>query len=386
MLSDDLPSGVTFVSAAPASAGCSAAGQQVTCGLGTLVAGATAPPITIVASVPASTAAGTITNTATVSSVTPDPNLTNNSSAGTTVAASADVAITKSASTSPFSAGQAASYTLTATNNGPSDAQAVAVTDALPSGLTFSAAVPSQGSPCTQEAGTVTCNLGPLSAGAKATVIINVIVNPSTSGTVTNTATVASTTPDPDVSNNTGSVTTPVTPITPGPPVVSADMAITKIGAPNPVFDGDALTYTLSVVNNGPSSAQAVTVSDPLPAVFAFGSVSTTIGTCTQSSGTVTCDLGTMATSAKATVTIVGTAHPGTPAVSFTNTATVSSTTSNPDPGQQLGLVHVGLFSPGTTIAKTSGSPKPVTAGNNLTYTLKVSNGGPDAGHRRDRV
>ena len=376
-VTDELPSGATFVSAAPASADCTAVGQQVTCGLGTLAAGATAPAITIVARVQASTPPGTITNTATVSSVTPDPDPTNNSSsASTTVAASADVAITKSASPSSFVAGQPASYTLTATNNGPSDAQSVVVTDTLPSGLTFSAAVPSQGSPCTEAAATVTCNLGALSAGGKATVIINVTVNPSTSGTVTNTATVASPTPDPDLSNNTDTIVTPVT-LTPVPPVVSADMAITKIGAPNPVFNGNALTYTLSVVNNGPSSAQAVTVSDPLPAEFAFGSVSTTIGTCTQSSGTVTCDLGTMAASAKATVTIVGTAHPGTPAVSFTNTATVSSTTPDPDLANNSASFTSDFFGADVAITKV-GSPKPVTAGNNLSYTLKVSNDGPD--------
>ncbi len=375
-VTDELPSGVTFVSAAPASAGCAAVGQQVTCGLGTLAAGTTAAPVTIVASVQASTPPGTLINTGTVSSVTPDPDLTNNSSsAGTMVAGSADVAITKVPSPNTFSAGQAASYTLTATNNGPSYAQAVTVTDALPGGLTFSSAVPSQGIPCTQAAGTVTCHLGPLPAGAKATVIINVTVGPSTSEAVTNTATVASTTPDPDVSNNTDTVVTPVSPL---PPVVSADMAITKIGAPNPVFNGNALTYTLSVVNNGPFSAQAVTVSDPLPAEFAFGSVSTTIGTCTQSSGTVTCDLGTMAASAKATVTIVGTAHPGTPAVSFTNTATVSSTTPDPDPTNNSASFTSDFFGADVAITKV-GSPKPVTAGHNLTYTLKVSNGGPDA-------
>ena len=349
----------------------------MTCGLGTLAAGATAPPITIVASVQASTPPGTMTNTATVSSVTPDPDLANNSSsASTTVAASADVAITKSASPSSFLAGQPASYTLTATNNGPSDAQSVVVTDTLPSGLTFSGAVPSQGSPCSQATGTVTCNLGDLPAGSKATVLINVTVNPSTSGTVSNTGTVASPTPDPDLSNNTDTIVTPVT-LTPVPPVVSADMAITKIGAPNPVFNGNALTYTLSVVNDGPSSAQAVTVRDPLPAQFAFGSVGTTIGTCTQSSGTVTCDLGTMAIGAKATVTIVGTAHPGTPAVSFTNTATVSSTTPDPDPANNSSSFTSDFFGADVAITKV-GSPKPVTAGNNLSYTLKVSNDGPD--------
>ena len=106
--------------------------------------------------------------------------------------------------------------------------------------------------------------------------------------------------------------------------------------------------------------------------------MSTTTGTCAQSSGTVTCDLGTMAAGAKATVTIVGTAHPGTPAVSFTNTATVSSTTPDPDATNNSASFTSDFYGADVAITKV-GSPKPVTAGNNLTYTLKVSNSGPDA-------
>ncbi len=376
VVTDQLPSGVTFVSAAPPSARCTAVGLQVTCNLGTLAAGATAAPITIVVNVPASTPAETIANNAYVSSQTPDPNPDNNhASAPTTVDPSADVAITKAASASQFVVGQQASYTLTATNHGPSDAQAVTVTDPLPGSLVFVSATPSQGSPCTETAGTVTCHLGTLPAGAKATVVISVAVNPAPSGTVTNTATVASTTPDPDDSNNTDTVVTPVVLV---PPVVSADVAITKIGAPNPVFNGDALTYTLSVVNNGPDPAQAVTVSDPLPAQFVFKSVSTTAGTCTESSGTVKCDLGTVAVGDKVMVTIVGAAHLGTPPASFTNTATVSSTTPDPDLSNNTASFTSDFFGADLAITKV-GSPKPVTAGHNLTYTLKVSNDGPDA-------
>ncbi len=376
VVTDVLPPGVSFASALPPSAGCAAVGQQVTCTVGTLAAGATAPAIKIVATVSGSTPAGTITNTAAVSSLTPDPNPDNNhSSATTTVGTSADVSITKSASPSAFSGGLAATYTLTATNHGPSDAQAVTVTDTLPSGLTFVSAVPSQGSPCTEPAGTVTCDLGTVPAGGTATVTINVTVNPSTSGTVTNTATVASTTPDPDLSNNKDTLVTPVTPVP--PPLVSADVSITKIGAPNPVFNGNALTYTLSVVNNGPSSAQAVMVSDPLPFEFAFGSVSATAGSCTESAGTVTCDLGAMASGDKATVTIVGTAHLPTPPASFTNTATVSSTTPDPDLSNNAASFISDFFGADLAITKV-GSPKPATAGKDLTYTLKVSNDGPD--------
>ena len=73
-----------------------------------------------------------------------------------------------------------------------------------------------------------------------------------------------SATPDPDHSNNTDTIHTPVAP--------SADVAIDKKGAPNPVTAGNTLTYTLEVVNHGPSDAQGVTVSDPLPAEVAYRS------------------------------------------------------------------------------------------------------------------
>ena len=128
-----------------------------------------------------------ISNTAIVQSLTHDPNYLNNfGSAKVTVDTSADVAITKSATPAPFVPGGPARYTLTATNHGPSDAQAVTVTDSLPADLTYLAAIPSKGS-CTEAGRTVTCDLGTLPAGAKATVTIDVVVHASTTGTVTNT-------------------------------------------------------------------------------------------------------------------------------------------------------------------------------------------------------
>ena len=89
-------------------------------------------------------------------------------------------------------------------------------------------------------------------------------------------------------------------------------MAIVKTGAPNPVIAGNTLTYTLEVVNHGPSDAQDVTVSDPLPAEVTYISSSTTTGTCTEASEIVTCELGTLAVGGTHTITIVTTAEPGT--------------------------------------------------------------------------
>ena len=180
----------------------------------------------------------------------------------------------------------------------------MAVTDDLPPGLTFVNASPSQGSPCTNASGKVTCDLGTLPAGAGATVTVNVTVDASTTGTVTNTATVGSSTFDPDHRNNMDTIDTPVD--------ASADVAIEKGGSPNPVVAGNTLTYTLTVVNHGPSDAHDVKVSDPLPAEVAYRSLTSTAGTmCAEASGTVTCDLGTLAVNGTATIAIVTTAHPG---------------------------------------------------------------------------
>ena len=120
---------------------------------------------------------------------------------------SADLSITKTDSPDPVSVGQTLTYTLTAKNNGPSNATGVKVTDNLPSGVTFQSATPSQGS-CSQASGTVTCNLGNLANGASATVEIK--VTPQSAGTITNTAIVRGNEADADTSNNQASAQTTV--------------------------------------------------------------------------------------------------------------------------------------------------------------------------------
>jgi uncharacterized repeat protein (TIGR01451 family) len=117
-----------------------------------------------------------------------------------------------------------------------------------------------------------------------------------------------------------------------------ADLAITKSGAPNPVLSGNRLTYTVTVTNNGPTSATGVTVTDPLPDSVHFNSVTASQGTCTRTTttnplpkgGTLTCSLGNLANGASAAVTIVVTA---TTPDTLTNTASVSGNEADPSPG-----------------------------------------------------
>jgi uncharacterized repeat protein (TIGR01451 family) len=109
--------------------------------------------------------------------------------------------------------------------------------------------------------------------------------------------------------------------------VNGADVAITKTG-PATVTEGHNLTWTLTARNNGPATATAVTVSDPLPANTTF--VSASAG-CSFAAGTVTCAAGTLAPGQTKVFTV--TALAGSAGGSITNTAGVAAAQSDPVPG-----------------------------------------------------
>ena len=74
---------------------------------------------------------------------------------------------------------------------------------------------------------------------------------------------------DPDLGNNTATVTTTV--VSRG---LEADLAIATLSAsPDPVNVGSELTYTISVINNGPDTSDDVVVTDSLPENVEFLSV-----------------------------------------------------------------------------------------------------------------
>ncbi|HET6770157.1 MAG TPA: S8 family serine peptidase, partial [Actinomycetota bacterium] len=123
----------------------------------------------------------------------------------------ADVTLLKTDPPGRAPTGRNLMYTLTVTNIGPDVALGVMVIDQLPASVAFVSATSTQGS-CGHSSGTVTCNLGTLGAGATAT--IDIVVKPTVPGTITNTASVSASTPDPVGSNNTDSESTSVCRIT----------------------------------------------------------------------------------------------------------------------------------------------------------------------------
>lgn len=333
--------------------------------IGTLAAGETFL-VTIRGRVNPSTPVGTIENTAVVSSDTPDPNPENNTdTAETPVAASADVLVRKTADRTPALPGQVFGYTITVTNAGPSDAQGVTLIDAVPAVLQSPVFSVDGGSTFAPWVSPYT--IGTLAAGASRTVLIRGTLSPSATGQIVNTAVAESTTPDPNPDNNISTDETPVQP--------SADISITKRSSPNPVAVGGQLTYTLLVANSGPSTAENVVLSDPLPAGLENAEISTDGGaTFVPFSGTYL--VGNLAAGGVAELLIRATVS-SFAAGSLTNTAVVSSDTPDPDPENNTDTeVTPVIPSADLSIRKTS-APNPVRPGEVLTYTLTVSNAGP---------
>ena len=223
---------------------------------------------------------------------------------------------------------------------------------------------------CSQKNGKVTCQLGDMANAASATV--SIVVTPQSTGVITNSATVDSHTADPVVSNNDASATSNVRPL--------ANLSLTKSDAPDPVLAGQLLTYTLSVANAGPSSAPGVTVTDTLPAGVTFNSATPSQGTCSHSSGTVTCAMGTIANGQGASVAISVTPQN---AGSITNQASVSSDNVDLVPGNNSASASTTVNPAADLSIVKSDSPDPVSSGQQLTYTLGVGNCRALGRHRR---
>ena len=122
----------------------------------------------------------------------------------TSVAPVADVALGQSVSSALVNAGSNVTFAISVTNFGPNTASSVTVTDTLPAGLSFVSADSTLGTPV-NNGGIVTCALGDMASGDRATITIQTMA--TTSGLKTNLANTASPTLDPTSANNTMSAT-----------------------------------------------------------------------------------------------------------------------------------------------------------------------------------
>jgi uncharacterized repeat protein (TIGR01451 family) len=374
--SDTLPAGLTFVSltqdTGPA-ASCNTSGT-ISCTISLLGNGQSAQ-FTITVQPLASIPNGTVlNNTATAASSSADTNSNNNSStATTTISAQADVSINKTAPASG-NAGNNINYSITVSNAGPSDATSVAWTDTLPAGTSFVSLTQNTGPTFTCTTGaTVTCSIATLNSGATASFTLTVLISPAQSSALTNTANVTTTTTDNTPGNNSSTTLTPVNRL--------ADMSVNKTG-PATVAAGSNITYTIAVHNNGPSNADFTAMTDVLPPLTTFVSVSQSTGpafTCSPGSGnTVGCSIASFVAGASATFTIVAQVPPSTPnGTTLTNSAFISSETVDPNDTNGASTV-VTTVSTNADLSVTKTGPATTSSNTTVTYTVTVANAGPD--------
>jgi len=327
-----------------------------------------------------------ITDVASVTSGTSDPNLANNSATVVTIvgqANAADLVVTNTPSAPVVPAGQSYSYTQTIRNNGPSTANGIVLTEAIPANTTLASLNTPAGWNCNSAGGTITCNVPNLVAGGLATYQpgFTVIAGTAAGTVITDTVTASMTTPESNPATNSASAT-----ITVASSATQTDLLVSTSATPNPVLDGGTLTLTLSVTNNGPGSVaagNATTLTDTLPANVTLVSLGTLTGwTCTQAAGVVTCHpSGTFAAGAVASTTITVKVNQGVaPGTPLTNTVTVATTAGN-DPVAANNTASATSFVASPTqadlaIIKTA-SPEPVDQGTNLVYSLQITNNGP---------
>ncbi|QEE60349.1 DUF11 domain-containing protein [Salinibacterium sp. dk2585] len=283
-VTDTLPDGIGTATASGTDWTCEpASGGELECVYaGDLGVGASAPAITVTTPVLSSTTA-TLINEATVVPTTEEPAVqaydnTDDASAGL-LGTRADLTLEKSLSSSSLVAGETASYRIEVTNNGPSDAVAVTVSDTLPAGLTFvPGSVSSADWTCVENAldsSVIDCTLvagaGILVDEQSLAFEFDVEVASSLVGSVTNTATVDSSTTDPDPSDNTDAVTNSV--------VLEPELSIVKQTTATATEGGATVEYTLAVTSEGPSDATAVVLRDELPPTLRFVSSTETAPT-----------------------------------------------------------------------------------------------------------
>jgi uncharacterized repeat protein (TIGR01451 family) len=378
-VTDVLPASLTFVSADSTSASFvpafNPANNTFSAALGSLTSGSSTT-VTIVVTTKAA-AAPTVSNSVTVSSSTVDPNTANNLATNqTAVTPISDLALAMSADPSVALVGQNLTYTINVNNNGPNDASGVALTDTLPAGVKFVSATTTQGAAPAFDSttGNVTATLGVLSSGSTAKVTIVVTPTGAAASPLANAAMVTSQSIDPIATNNSATLNTPVTP--------TADLALSLVAAPSPVQAGQNLTYSLTVVNNGPSDSDNVIIQDVLPANVTFVSATSsagTAGTVSTQNGvqTVSLPLGTVTNGSTVTAMIVVTTTKNT-AASINDQASVTSATTDVNPANNTNIATTTNVTPAADVALTlSASAPSVTAGQNLTYTITVTNNGP---------
>ncbi|MCB0595114.1 MAG: DUF11 domain-containing protein, partial [Phaeodactylibacter sp.] len=279
----------------------------------------------------------------------------------------ADLSITKTDGVTTGVPGLSVTYTITASNAGPSNVTGAGFNDILPSAITSATwtSFSSGGASGNTASGSGNINeVLNLPAGASVTYTVSANIAPSATGSLVNTATVTAPVcvTDPIPGNNTATDFDNLLPL--------ADLSILVGDSADPVSIGAGFSYSLDVNNAGPSTATSISVSDNLPAGIGFVSASGTGWSCNESNGVVTCTRASLSVGAAPTITINVTA-PGSVG-NITNTASVSAGVMDVNLGNNSDSESTAITSPpGFAMAF---SPDVIGEGGVSTLTFTIDN------------
>jgi len=200
---------------------------------------------------------GTVTSTPVLAAA--DQNTANDSdSETTTLTTTTDLSVTISSPAGTVVADQAFDYIFQISNSAAAAANNVVFTSMLPASVTSNSAPAASSGSCSLSSSVLSCNLGTVNANATVTVTLNVTA--SSTGSITSTAYANFNGIDSAVASNKTSLVTTVV-------AKSVDMGVTII--PSTTADvprGSDISYTFSMVNNGPDTATDLVLVITLPA------------------------------------------------------------------------------------------------------------------------
>ena len=325
-----------------------------------------------------------------VSSSVSDPDNTDNSETESTayVTPDADMTVAASDSPDPVSANNDITYTVTVGNSGPDAATNAQLSVSNSGTLRFQSATVPAGWNCSlpslNATPTFTCTNPSFANGGSS--IFTIVARADSSllglddGTVETAFTVSSTVADPDNTDNSETEATAYL-------APDADLSVTATDAPDPVAPDGEITYTVTVVNGGPDAA-AATLTVPMSNGLTFTSITTPAGfNCSGvpapgNASAFTCTNANMPATANAVFTIVlhaGVATFGHSDQTIVQSFSVASNIDDPDGSDNSVDVSTQYDAVNADAGVTAAdAPDPVVAGNNLTYSGAVTNGGPD--------
>jgi uncharacterized repeat protein (TIGR01451 family) len=174
------------------------------------------------------------------------------------------------------------------------------------------------------------------------------------------------------------------------PPARGADLALTKTASAATAHPGGRVTFVLAVRNQGPGEATGVTVQDPAPSGLFLHSAQPSQGTCTLTADQLECPLGSLVSGGQALVSVTYTVAADASGT-LVNEASVFGDQADPDPSNNIARSAITVTP--LPVRPPDPGPQPIAnlvvvkhvnrstalVGQKLTYTIKVSNGGPNA-------